>query len=111
MCFLFTIHLGADDIISFHDKCNSDDDILNNNLNNNDINVEPSEQLVLFKELSLRPEYDVIFYTTDTNYDKKFIQTFLAKNGIIIDTIDKPLPSDKYGIFLKLFLSVSVIVK
>lgn len=65
------------------------------------------EQHVLFKELSIRPEYDVIFYTGQADYDTAFMHTFLSANGRLVDTVEPAPSSDATGAFGRLVLSVS----
>lgn len=66
------------------------------------LNVEPdqkfgAERHVLFKELSVRPDYDVIFYTTAAVYDAEFLRPFLTAKGRLVSTVDEPLASDSFG--------------
>lgn len=83
--------LGAEDVISFN--CDSDDRF-------------SEEQHILFKELSIRKEYDVVFFTTATDYNREFIRSFVAPHGVVIDTVEPTLGSDNFGEFTKLFYSV-----
>lgn len=103
-CFLFFflfLHQfsGADDVIAFYSEAEIDAD------------DEPlfEEQNILFKELSIRKEYNVVFLTTPTHYDKEFIRSFVSPKGVIVDTIDPALPSDDYGVLKIFFYSVSCI--
>lgn len=83
---------GANDVIAF----NSDDNI-----------YELEERDLLLKELLIRKPYDVAFLTTSQTYNRDFISKFLTNNGRIIDTVEKRLASDDYGIFLRFLCSVS----
>lgn len=67
----------------------------------------PTEQQILFKELSIRKEYDFIYFTTETDYDKEFIRSFLTPDGLIIDTVEPNLKTDR-SILSQFFYSVSV---
>lgn len=80
---------GADDVISI-DYDNED---------------APNEQQMLFKELSIRKEYDYIYFTTETDYDKEFIRSFLTPHGLIIDTVEPNLKTDR-SILSQFFYSV-----
>lgn len=84
---------GADDVIAF----NCDDNI-----------YELEERDLLLKELTIRSPYDVVFLTTSSTYNRDFISKFLAENGSIIDTDEKPLASDEYGIFMRFLCSVCI---
>lgn len=64
------------------------------------------EQHVLFKELSIRPEYDVIFYTTAADYDTEFMRTFLKPRGRLVNTVELRPPSDDCGLFGRMLLKV-----
>lgn len=86
------IILGANDVIAF----NSDDKI-----------YELEERDLLLKELTIREHYDVVFLTTEQTYNRDFISKFLRKGGIIIDTVEKRLSSDEYGLFMRFLCSVS----
>lgn len=88
--FFFPI-LGADDVISI----------------DYDNEATPTEQQILFKELSIRKEYDLIYFTTETDYDKEFIRSFLTPGGLIIDTVEPNLQTDR-SILSQFFYSVSV---
>lgn len=67
----------------------------------------PNEQQILFKELSIRKEYDYIYFTTETEYDKEFIRSFLTIDGLIIDTVEPNLKTDR-SILSQFFYSVSL---
>lgn len=82
---------GADDVIAF----NSDDKI-----------YELEERDLLLKELTIREHYDVVFFTTSQTYNRDFISNFLRPNGIVVDTVEKQLASDNYGICLRFLCSV-----
>lgn len=82
---------GADDVIAF----NSDDKI-----------YELEERDLLLKELTIREHFDVVFLTTSQAYNRDFISKFLRKGGTIIDTVEKRLSSDEYGIFMRFLCSV-----
>ncbi|KAJ6647952.1 Reticulon-4-interacting protein 1, mitochondrial [Pseudolycoriella hygida] len=78
----------------------------------------PSEQQIFFKELSIRKEYDLIYFTTETEYDKEFIRSFLSPSGLIIDTVEPSLKTDRsilsqffYSIYVKLKLFSAKITK
>lgn len=66
------------------------------------------EQHILFKELSIRKEYNVVFFTTATEYNREFIRSFVAPGGLVIDTVEPPLASDSFGEISKVFYGVSV---
>lgn len=85
-------HVGADDVIPI-DYDNED---------------APNEQQILFKELSIRKEYDFIYFTTETEYDKEFIRSFLTPHGLIIDTVEPILKTDR-SILSQFFYSVSAL--
>lgn len=85
--------VGAEDVIAFN--IDSDDRF-------------SEEQHILFKELSIRPEFDVIFFTTPTEYNKEFMRSFVTQNGVIVDTVEPPLASDKFGELTKLVYSVCI---
>lgn len=85
---------GADDVIAF----NSDDKI-----------YELEERDLLLKELTIRDPYDVIFFTTPQTYNRDFINKFLRPNGMTIDTVERRLSSDDYGVFMRFLCSVSSI--
>lgn len=89
-----SIFVGADDVIAF----NSDDKI-----------YELEERDLLLKELTIREHFDVIFLTTSQTYNRDFISNFLRPGGIIIDTVEKRLASDEYGLFMRFLCSVSII--
>ena len=65
------------------------------------------EQSVFLMELVTRDNFDVVFFTTFLNYDKGFIRKFLNDQGIVVDTWDKELSSDSYGVGMRWLLSVS----
>lgn len=68
------------------------------------------EQSTFLNELVARGErFDVVFFTTRSAYDKKFIKKFLNEGAVVIDTSEKPLRSDHYGSVMKLFYYVSLI--
>lgn len=85
-------NLGAEDVISF--ISDADDRFT-------------EEQHILFKELSIRKEYNVVFLTTATEYNREFIRSFVAPGGLVIDTVEPPLASDSIGEISKLFYGVS----
>lgn len=94
--------LGADDVISI----------------DYDNEEMPTEQQMLFKELSIRKEYDFIYFTTETDYDKEFIRSFLTPDGLIIDTVEPNLKTDRsilsqffYSIYVKLKLISAKVTK
>lgn len=89
------IFVGAEDVIAF-------------NIDTEDRFSE--EQHILFKELSIRPEFDVIFFTTPTDYNKEFIQSFVSTHGVIVDTVEPKLASDKFGELTKLVYLVKKII-
>lgn len=62
----------------------------------------------MFKELSIRPEFDVIFFTTPTEYNKEFIRSFVTAHGVIVDTVEPNLASDKLGELTKLVYLVKI---
>lgn len=82
--------IGADDVIAV-DYDNED---------------APGEPQILFKELAIRKEYDVIYFTSETDYDKEFIRSFLTPQGLIIDTVEPNLKTDR-SILSQIFYSVS----
>lgn len=86
--------LGADDVITV--DTNAEDRFTN-------------EQHILFKELSIRPEYDVIFYTTTADYDTEFMHTFLTPHGRLVSTVEQTPASDSCGFFGRFALSVRTI--
>ncbi|KAG4068504.1 hypothetical protein HA402_004845 [Bradysia odoriphaga] len=86
--------LGADDVISI----------------DYDNEATPPEQQILFKELSIRKEYDRIYFTTETDYDKEFIRSFLTPDGLIIDTVEPNLKTDR-SILSQFFYSIYVKLK
>lgn len=63
------------------------------------------ESQILFKELSIRKEYDFVYFTSETEYDKEFIRSFLTPNGSIIDTVEPNLKTDR-SILSQFFYSV-----
>lgn len=83
---------GADDVIAF----NCDDNI-----------YELEERDLLLKELSIRNRYDVIFLTQSQTYNRDFLYKFLTSGGRLIDTVEKRLSSDEYGLFMRYLCSVS----
>lgn len=89
--------LGASDIITF----------ANEHFRSNfiDVNVEKSN---LINELAGREKFDFIFLTTRIAYDHKFLDKFLAKGGVIIDTVEPELASDEYGPLMRMFLGLFV---
>lgn len=91
LCYIFA-NLGAEDVISF--ISDADDRFT-------------EEQHILFKELSIRKEYNVVFFTTATEYNREFIRSFVAPGGLVIDTVEPPLASDSFGEISKLFYGVS----
>lgn len=95
--FLNQSFSGADDVIAFYSESEIDAD------------DEPlfEEQNILFKELSIRKEYNIVFLTTPTHYDKEFIRSFVSPKGVIVDTVEPALPSDDYGVLKIFFYSVS----
>lgn len=90
ICFQYSIP-GADDVIAF----NCDDNI-----------YELEERDLLLKELIIRKPYDVVFLTASSTYNRDFIYKFLTENGSVIDTDEKPLASDDYGVFMRFLCSV-----
>ncbi|XP_058462164.1 reticulon-4-interacting protein 1 homolog, mitochondrial-like isoform X2 [Malaya genurostris] len=89
--------LGANDIITF----------ANEHFRSNfiDVNVEKSN---LINELTGREKFDYIFLTTRIAYDHRFLEKFLAKGGIIVDTVEPELPSDEFGPLMRVLLSLLV---
>lgn len=85
--------LGADDVIAF----NCDDNI-----------YELEERDLLVKELTIRKSYDAIFLTTASTYNRDFINKFITDDGIVIDTVEKQLSSDDYGLFMRFLCSVCI---
>lgn len=69
---------------------------------------ELEERDLLLKELLMRKPYDVIFLTTTSPYNRDFIYQFVTENGFVIDTDEKPLASDEYGIFMRFLCSVCI---
>lgn len=90
---MFSSIAGADDVIAF----NGDDNI-----------YELEERDVLIKELLLREAFDFVFVTTSSSYNRHFIFKFLKYGGKIIDTVEKCIASDEYGIFMRLLCSMYV---
>lgn len=90
---IFVFIPGADDVIAF----NCDDNIF-----------ELEERDLLLKELLTRKPYDAIFLTTASAYNRDFICKFVTDNGCVIDTDEKSLASDEYGIFMRLLCSVRI---
>lgn len=86
------IFAGADDVIAF----NSDDKI-----------YELEERDLLLKELAIRDPYDVVFWTTSQTYNRDFMSKFVQPSGIIVDTVEKRMASDDYGLFMRFLCSVS----
>lgn len=84
--------LGADDVIAF----NSDDKI-----------YELEERDLLLKELTIREPYDVVFWTASQTYNRDFMSKFLRPDGMIVDTVEKRMASDEYGLFMRFLCSVS----
>lgn len=78
-----------------------------------DTDDEPlfEEQNILFKELSIRKEYNVAFLTTATHYDIEFIRSFITPKGIIVNAVEPNLPSDDYGVVKFFFYSVSILCR
>lgn len=93
--------LGADDVIALGVKQADFEDVANE-----ETQSQQDEQNTLFKELSIRKEYDYVFFTTATEYDKEFIRTFVSPKGVVVDAIEQPLASDNFGIFKIIFYSV-----
>ena len=90
--YLVFSSVGAKDVISFQIETD-----------------EPyqDEQHIIFKELSIRKEYDFVFFTTATEYNKEFIRSFVSPRGLVIDCVELPIASDDYSEIGKLFYSVN----
>lgn len=56
--------------------------------------------------LSRQDKYDVVFITTRLNYSTKFIERFLTPHGTIVHAVESIMPSDEYGIFMRMMFKV-----
>lgn len=65
------------------------------------------ERDLFVKELLIRQPFDVVFLTSASTYNRDFISKFLTSNGQIVDTVEKRLASDDYGIAKRYLFSVS----
>jgi hypothetical protein len=88
---------GADEIITFS----------NDSFETNFYEKSIEQSTFLNELLSRSDRYDVVFFTTRLNYSTKFIERFLAPNGIVVHATEKDLASDNYGSFMKLMYKVN----
>lgn len=74
------------------------DDVIVLSVKSDDGYGHEKEQNVLLKELSKRPKYDVIFYTTAADYDAEFMRSFLLPLGRLVNTVEMRPELDEAGL-------------
>lgn len=87
---------GADEIITFS----------NDSFETNFYEKSIEQSSFLNELLSRTDRYDVVFFTTHLNYNTDFIKKFLSKTGLVIHATEKYLPSDDYGVFMRILFKV-----
>lgn len=60
--------------------------------------------------LSRQDKYDAVFITTRLNYSTKFIERFLTPTGLVVHAVESNMPSDEYGIFMRMMFKVSTYI-
>lgn len=50
----------------------------------------------------------MVFFTTHLSYNVDFIKKFLVPNGLVIHATENDLPSDDYGVFMRLLFKFYV---
>lgn len=88
---------GADEIITFS----------NDSFESNFYEKSIEQSSFLNELLSRNDKYDVVFITTHLNYNTDFILKFLSKSGTLVHATEKDLPSDDYGVFMRMLFRVS----
>ncbi|CAG9797952.1 unnamed protein product [Chironomus riparius] len=93
--------LGADEIITFS----------NDSFETNFYEKSIEQSTFMNELLSRQVKYDVVFITTRLNYSTKFIERFLTPHGTIVHAVESIMPSDEYGIFMRMMFKIYVTLK